>query len=199
VENADRWRLEPFQNRQARQLTTTAVFNKRLQTRNINMHKSKITNDNGSMPTELVAVESKQTTSTTTAPSGSGIALYSVAITVDIQSTYSADVPVYASSPSEAASKVQARMDAHTLDGDIEMQDGSSGGIMSYADVTYFFGGVCRIVEDSIAVAEDRCDPADVLAAEVKRLQTTIIWDVGMQAKLKAFLESLAATQVSAA
>lgn len=143
------------------------------------------------MPTDAVAVEPKADSTI--------IKRYIVPITANIASYFTGVVPVYASSHEEAASKVQAQMDTGKLDGYIEMEDAESGFTLSYAELTDYFGGVCEIEYSDIQVENEDVDPADVFAADIELLQTTIIWDVEMQAKHKAFLKSLAATQVSAA
>jgi hypothetical protein len=162
------------------------------------MTNLQVANDYGTMPTNSVAVESKPETSTT-ASSMSGIRLYTVPITADIQATLTGSVEIYATSVDEAASKLQTRMDAGTLDYHTPMEDDCCCFMMSYGDVTRIHGIACEIVDGDIEVDEDECHPADVLDAEVELLQTTIRWDFETQAKLKAFLEALAETQVSAA
>lgn len=150
----------------------------------------KFVNDNDSMPTEVVAVESHQQPE---------VKMYTVPIAADIQASLTGYVQVYASGFEEAASKVQAQLDAETVDGDIEMEDVDSGYGISYHEMTQCFGTIPEIIESDIEVDEDEeVDPADVLDAEVKQLRATISWDFDTQAKLKTFLETLAEAQSAA-
>ena len=163
------------------------------------MKNLQFANDNGTTPTNTVAVDSSQPQATTTALSVKNIRQYTVPITADIQLSLTAYVKVYDSGFEEAAAKVQAQLDAGTVDAHTEMEDVYSGYTMSFEEVAEYFGGVCEIVESDIEVDEDECDPVDVLDAEVELLQTTIVWDFEMQTKLKAFLEALTGMEVSAA
>jgi hypothetical protein len=156
-------------------------------------------NDNGTILTNPVAVEPNQQLSTSLESSTDGVRLYSVPLNAEVQASLMGSVNVYATSVEEASSKAQAQMDAGTVDPDIEMEDAATGFITSYRDVIDYFGCVCEIMESDIEVLEDRCDPSDILDAEVELLQTTIHWDFEMQTKLKAFLQTIAEMQISAA
>ena len=161
------------------------------------MNNLEIANNNGSsMPTEVVAVESKPVI----ANSANAVKLYTVPITADIQAYFTGYVQVYASSSDEAASKVQAQIDDKTVDDEIEMHDFDSAFSLSYKELTDYFGSIPEISENDIEVEEDEeVDPADVLKAEVTQLQASINWDFDKNAKLKAFLETLNEPHVAAA
>ena len=160
------------------------------------MNSFEAANNNESMPTEMVAVESRQVT----ANSGNTVKLYSVPISADVELSFFGYVPVYASSFDEAASKVQAQIDTKTVSDEILMEDGDTSFAVSYEQLIDYFGITPEISECEIQVDDsDEVDPAFVLKAEVAQLQANISWDLDKQAKLKAFLESLTETHLAAA
>src|SRR4051812_23050329 len=126
-------------------------------------------NDNGTMPTEVVAVEPTRQQST--------IKMYTVPISTLIRVCFQADVEVYATTPAEAVAKVQGQIDHEALDGDLQMEDGYSGYMMSCRDVAEYFGYDFDIDEECLEVNDEyEVDPADVLKAEVEELRTSISW-----------------------
>ncbi len=149
---------------------------------------------NESMPAATVAVESNDTLPTT------GVKAYTVPILADIQAELTGYVSVYASSVEEAIEKVQDQIDAETLDDSLNMEDEYSGYRMSYREMSDCFMIVPEINASSVEADENEdVDPFDVLEADITQLEATINWDVGKQAKLKAFLTTLTEAHVAAA
>jgi len=116
--------------------------------------------------------------------------LYDVSLSCRL--SLSACVTVYAADEDEAERKVQNKINAQSLDDDLEVENYESGHRIRFRDVKAFFeygSNEFRIqnVEGSI---ED-FDPVGMLEAQVEELQASISWNTDTLAKHKAFLESL--------
>jgi len=147
------------------------------------------------MPT-TVAVESEQQPLKT---KNAEVKVYTVPISGDIQATLTGHVQVYAASEAEAIAKVQAQIDAETLDDDLEMEDFDSGYTMSYNDMTQCLGTFVEIDEGGVEVDDlEEVDPADVLRDDITQLEALISWDTEKLTRQKEFLESLTGTQATA-
>lgn len=119
---------------------------------------------------------------------------YIVPITATIEMTLNGEVSVYAVTIEEAVAKVQVQIDTEALDGDIEMEDCSSGFRMSCRELKLFFSESIEIGDDNIYVDTlDEVTPDDTLRDDVKHLEAVISWDTDSLARRKAFLESLLA------
>ena len=102
----------------------------------------------------------------------------------------------YAADADEAVEKVQAQINAGTLDDDLQMEDFDSGNTMPYGDVKHIYN--VDLQTDGVEVLEDDVDPCDVLEAEIGQLQKSVCWNSDVMATHKAFLETLAEAQAVA-
>ncbi len=87
----------------------------------------------------------------------------------------SACVTVYAADEDKAARKVQAKIDAGSLDDDLEMENYESGLSIPYSDVKAFFDyGFNNLHIQNVDASIEDVDPVDMLKAEVEELQSSI-------------------------
>jgi hypothetical protein len=107
------------------------------------MSDSQFVNENGSMPTTPVAVESNQQPE---------VKKYTVPINVKIEMLLSGDVPVAAADAKEALASVKSAIEDGKLASDINLQDGLTMLEIPYGEMVEMFGGDVSVVEGAQAV-----------------------------------------------
>ncbi|HEY3443584.1 MAG TPA: hypothetical protein VGK29_22695 [Paludibaculum sp.] len=148
-------------------------------------------NDNGSMPTEMVAVASNQ--------QQSPIRRFSVPVTAEVQITLTGYAEVYAASDDEAADKVQGKVRDGALD-DLEMKDDDFGATAELGDLKWCPGAELEIDVSCVEVDElGEVTVDDILLDDVHELKAQIEWDTDSLTKQKAFLKGLIESQSAAA
>ena len=116
---------------------------------------------------------------------------YLVPVVVEVRLELGGNVEAYATDQPGANAKVQAQIEAGTLDDQLEFCDAYSGHAMTYAVLKECDEIEIEIQTEGTQVVDEDVSSSEVLEAEIEQLDRRIDWDAASLTKHRAFLQSL--------